>query len=553
MPFVQSGTLTGLLQGKPLSLSQICRIITQVGDALDYAHSHHIIHRDVKPSNILVDERGNCLLTDFGIAKIIEGTAQFTHTGGIIGTPAYMSPEQGLGEKVDHRSDIYALGVILYELATGRVPYTAETPMAVMVKHINDPLPLPHQLNSTLPEAVERVILKALAKQAADRYGTMRDMVRALEKAIPASTPLDTALNDKATTSTPTGATEAPGQVVVEATIASTTQKQYPSRSFWVDSAIIGGAILALTILIVFILDSKRVSQTAEAATPLPTVTLNTATVVDIAAVVPETPTPPTHIQIEKSPTVTLMPILRSADVTVAIPDIPTVTSIPPSSSVDKTPAPISTAIVDADQTVYDNFNDPDNDGSFNGDKWYLDNTDGVCEVYQREGILTFSMNNISSQTGKGCMLQGPKEVKGNRLELFEVKIKISEDFKGRNAKTNMVMGGDGFTGGGWMECGLDALPNRINAYFAVKTHGGKIGEFDETYPVEYNRWYTFRYEVDPSTMKVSCFVDDTLVGAVIPKDASRLKNSIFGRYIQTYVEAGDSATTFIDDVRSIP
>jgi len=156
MPFVESGTLADLMHGQPLPLPRIRSIISQVGDALDYAHAHGLVHRDVKPSNVLVDERGNCLLMDFGIAKIVEGTAQFTETGGIVGTPAYMSPEQGLGQELDGRSDIYSLGVMLYEMATGRPPFDAETPMAIVIKHIHDPLPPPRTINPALSEALER-------------------------------------------------------------------------------------------------------------------------------------------------------------------------------------------------------------------------------------------------------------------------------------------------------------------------------------------------------------------------------------------------------------
>ncbi len=188
MPFVSSGTLAGLLKGQPLPLKDIRTIVTQVGDALDYAHSNGLVHRDVKPSNVLVDARRNCLLTDFGIAKIVEGTAKFTATGGLLGTPAYMSPEQGTGEKVDRRSDIYSLGVILYEMATGRAPFNAETPIAIVIKHINDPLPPPRLINPALPEALERAILKALAKRPDDRYATAADFVRAVQQALPETT-----------------------------------------------------------------------------------------------------------------------------------------------------------------------------------------------------------------------------------------------------------------------------------------------------------------------------------------------------------------------------
>jgi len=181
MTFVRSGTLADLLQEGMLPLEQVVRIISQVGDALDYAHSQGLIHRDVKPSNILLDERGNCLLTDFGIAKIYEGATQLTGTGSIIGTPTYMSPEQGRGEKVDARSDLYSLGVVLYEMVTGRAPYQAETPVALLLKHIQAPLPPPRSLNPALPEPVEQVVLKAMAKQPEDRFATAGQMVKALQ------------------------------------------------------------------------------------------------------------------------------------------------------------------------------------------------------------------------------------------------------------------------------------------------------------------------------------------------------------------------------------
>ncbi|MBF8283305.1 MAG: protein kinase [Anaerolineales bacterium] len=188
MPFVKSGTLTDLLKGPALSLPHIRTLVTQIGGALDYAHARGLIHRDVKPSNVLIDETGNCLLTDFGLAKIIEGSIHLTTSGAIMGTPAYMSPEQGLGHKIDKRSDIYALGVILYEMAVGRVPYSAETPMAVVIKHINDPLPPPRSVKPELPEALERVTLKALTKNPDDRFASAGEMVRALQAAIPETT-----------------------------------------------------------------------------------------------------------------------------------------------------------------------------------------------------------------------------------------------------------------------------------------------------------------------------------------------------------------------------
>jgi len=189
MPFINSGTLANLLQKRQPSLSEVRRVMTQLGDALGYAHAQGMIHRDIKPSNVLIDERGNCLLTDFGLARMAESATKITSSGAVMGTPAYMAPEQGAGANIDHRCDIYSLGIILYEMVTGRVPYTAETPVAVVFKHIQDPLPSARKLNPNLPESVELVLLKVLAKSPDERYQNAEDFVLAIQKAIPLDTP----------------------------------------------------------------------------------------------------------------------------------------------------------------------------------------------------------------------------------------------------------------------------------------------------------------------------------------------------------------------------
>jgi branched-chain amino acid transport system substrate-binding protein len=185
MPFIETGTLADLMEDEPLPIKQVRSVTTQVGQALGYADKRGLIHRDIKPSNILIDEVGNCLLTDFGIAKIVESSVEFTRTGAIIGTPAYMSPEQIKSEQIDGRSDQYSLGVVLFEMATGRAPYKAETPPAIFVKHLHDPLPMPRELNPEVSQDLEQVILKCLAKDPVDRYANMEDMLRALRQAIP--------------------------------------------------------------------------------------------------------------------------------------------------------------------------------------------------------------------------------------------------------------------------------------------------------------------------------------------------------------------------------
>jgi serine/threonine-protein kinase len=160
-------------------------IMRQLTDALDTAHRAGIVHRDLKPANVLLDARGNCLLSDFGIAKL-EGAMGLTAAGTTLGTPEYMAPEQGAGRPVDARCDIYALGVILYELCTHRVPFEAESPTALLLKHLTEPPPPPRRFNAKLPPELEHVILRALAKEPAARYPSAEAMGRAIAHAIPA-------------------------------------------------------------------------------------------------------------------------------------------------------------------------------------------------------------------------------------------------------------------------------------------------------------------------------------------------------------------------------
>jgi hypothetical protein len=171
------------VMAEPLDLAQIADLVGQVAAALDCAHRQGVIHRDVKPSNVLMD--GNwALLTDFGLARMIETSVKLTGSGVGVGTPAYMSPEQGQGIEIDHRTDIYALGVILFEMLTGQIPHNAETPLAIVLKRMTEPLPLPRTIDPDIPEPVERVVLKALARQPRDRFVSAGEMAKALVQAV---------------------------------------------------------------------------------------------------------------------------------------------------------------------------------------------------------------------------------------------------------------------------------------------------------------------------------------------------------------------------------
>ncbi|CAG0991358.1 partial serine/threonine protein kinase, bacterial, partial [Anaerolineae bacterium] len=186
MELVEGPTLKGPLfrlneQGELMPLNEALRIVREAAGALAYAHSQGMIHRDVKPANLMLDRDNRVVLADFGIAKIVTGI-QFTASGGMVGTPAYMAPEQGLGDAGDERSDLYSLGVILFQLVTGRLPYDAETPLAVILKHLNEPIPSARRLNPDLPPSIDVVITRLLAKDADDRYQSANELIADLEK-----------------------------------------------------------------------------------------------------------------------------------------------------------------------------------------------------------------------------------------------------------------------------------------------------------------------------------------------------------------------------------
>jgi predicted Ser/Thr protein kinase len=189
MRYMTGGTLSDRLAKGPLSLQDAAHLIERIASALDEAHAKGFIHRDLKPGNILFDRAGEPYISDFGIAKFTSSQTNVTGSA-IIGTPAYLSPEQAQGEAtIDGRSDIYAVGVILFEMLSGRQPYEADTPMGVVVKQITDPIPHILDVNPNLPPGLEEVIEKAMAKNRDERFSTTREMSNALNAVVRGETP----------------------------------------------------------------------------------------------------------------------------------------------------------------------------------------------------------------------------------------------------------------------------------------------------------------------------------------------------------------------------
>ena len=187
MEYIKGGTLKDKLsalaqQGERLPLPEVVKMIAEIADALSYAHRREMVHRDIKPANIMLNEdTGRAILTDFGIVKLLGNQSMaYTATGALIGTPAYMSPEQALGQSGDHRVDIYSLGVMLFQMVTGILPFDADTPLAVVMQHVNTPTPEPNSIIPDIPWGLQEVILKAMAKSPDDRFSSAGEFATAL-------------------------------------------------------------------------------------------------------------------------------------------------------------------------------------------------------------------------------------------------------------------------------------------------------------------------------------------------------------------------------------
>jgi serine/threonine protein kinase len=184
MKFIEGDTLKARLVEGPLTAAEIRKEVDSVGSALAYAHKQGVLHRDIKPSNVLIAKDGEVFLADFGLARIAQSGESTLSSDMIMGTPQYISPEQAMGKKdLDEGTDIYSFAVMLYEMVVGQVPFNADTPFSIIHDHIYSPLPMPRSINPKVPESVERVLLKGLAKERVDRYPDVDSMVKAFKDA----------------------------------------------------------------------------------------------------------------------------------------------------------------------------------------------------------------------------------------------------------------------------------------------------------------------------------------------------------------------------------
>lgn len=187
MRFMGGGSLLDRLRAGSVTPEQVLRLLDHIAEALDYAHAHDVIHRDLKPANVLIDEAGNAYLADFGLAKTMEGTRDLTRTGSILGTPAYMSPEQARGEKLDRRSDVYSFGVLAYQALSGQLPFIANSAMEFIDKHLHEAPSSILRYAPQYPQGVDDVLGGALAKDKTKRPSEASEVMRGLRAALAGS------------------------------------------------------------------------------------------------------------------------------------------------------------------------------------------------------------------------------------------------------------------------------------------------------------------------------------------------------------------------------
>jgi tRNA A-37 threonylcarbamoyl transferase component Bud32 len=273
MKYIEGDTLKARFSAGPLSSAEIEKVVSSVGSALAYAHKQGIWHRDIKPSNVLLANDGVMYLADFGLARIAEAGESTLSSDSIMGTPQYISPEQAMGSKdLDAGTDIYSFGVMLYEMVVGQVPFSADTPFSIIHDHIYTPLPLPMDINPKVPEPVQRVLMKALAKQRADRYESVDEMCNAFRAAWnEAGVPMQgTGITMRPGSLKKAAASTAPEAANAGGTVVSKGPKKQRSAWQWIAAGLL--VILCVAAVVVGI-SSRRLFNRGPVSTRTPAVT----------------------------------------------------------------------------------------------------------------------------------------------------------------------------------------------------------------------------------------------------------------------------------------
>ena len=531
MEFIDWGTLQDLMlqqsrEGRYLPSAKVLSIMEQVASALDYAHSRGIIHRDIKPSNILLDSGGNAFLSDFGIARMM-GVTQFTATGSLIGTPTYMSPEQCRGEELSPSSDIYSLGIILYEMLTGKVPFTSETtPLAILHKHLTEPPPAPRSLRPDLPVDVEQIVIKALAKDPRDRYPSAGDLARVLKKALdgeaaavldaaaaPGSVPgpsrptelIETPSPDRAERPTemveavtpdwanlptiPTGLVQAPKTPPPPAPPAGEDKAKGNGPAtkrllLWIALGLLG--VLVIAGALIKIVPAMRPS----APVPTPDMSLPSST--------------PNPMLDTALPSSTRAPMLNTS--------LPSPT---PTATTSETPTPLPGPV------FYDNFSTLAYDGSYNPDLWAeWENGASNIAFTQKDGMLSMQ------QTGGVAALIASNYSNMHLAAPMYIEAKVKLGGQAGHAYVAIMEANFGVI------CSLYTSGQKGSVLCYDPSSSTHMGEL----PVDSSQdWHDIRLVVYPDSMTFTAFVDGQPLFSAVPPGALKYLKSAFSFRIGLY------------------
>jgi serine/threonine protein kinase len=576
MEFIDGGTLQGRMadlarEGAYLPLAQVLGILSQVAGALDYAHKKGIIHRDIKPSNILLNTSGEAYLTDFGIARMVSAT-QFTATGALIGTPTYMSPEQALGEELTGASDIYSLGIILFESLTGKAPFTSDTtPLAVIHKHVHEPPPKPSSLRPALAGELEAVVLKTLEKAPEQRFLSAKELAQALEKSctpdiiarvdeptsqeIASIANLETLVDEQPELAR----AQLPTEIMGEQTRAEILSTPTPAG---MDGLETSGSKADTK-------ESLPATKVAPEEKPRPDAIQSEVNAKSIPIQTKTAQGEPSSSRGDKSSwyqrpfylypliatgslgLVTLIALMVIYGLMSNGTTTPPVTSQPtmPSTSTSKPaatrqsviiePAPIAT--IDADPSVYDNFNNPEYDGKFNSNQWAYEVRNPSGNAIQEDGVLVFAQSGTSQTTNLRALHYW--EYRIEEPMFFEARLKIDLTADGF---VQLLLIGDAIERA---SCGLHSMSDLVMAHCWTRTD-------DPGVPVAHGSWHTVRIEVDTDENKSTFFIDDEQLA--VDHYEQSVRGSLILFSIQAYagaerVEDTRAVKGYVDDVRVGP
>lgn len=553
MPLLTGGTLARYLsrcvkENKPLpSLESIAVLLKQVAGALDYAHSQGVIHRDIKPNNIMFDNRGNAYLMDFGIAKLTSGESDLTSTGLVVGAPQYIPPEQWRGDELTPSADIYALGATVYAMLTGRAPFEAETPHAMMHKHLYEFPVSPQNFREDVPDTVIDVVMKAMSKEPEDRYACAEDFAAAFERAI--RTDITPQLNE-----------------------SSPPTKKLP---FMWGLGIIIGLLFVILMTLLLSRESPNVvalqpalTETASPVpsdTPLPSATsimiaIPTVTPIDPTATPSSTPLPPMETAaLTTSPVPSDTPLPSATSIIIVI---PTVTPIDPTATPSSTPTETATFIItmpsatstspatETPTVTPTNTITPSNTPSPTatpvvafGDTLFADNFEGESLTgWNHDPSTAWVVNDGGNRVLRlgGSGWTGVGLANGNSWINygFEARIKIIKSAPaGRFSDVNLNVrnhANGNFVG--WISAASNyaTLGQNSNGSYRNIGPGYQL-------PLSTGIWYSLRVEADGSVIRM--FLNDTLMA--FAQDNNPTNGTIL-------ITASPGAEFYIDDVRVI-